>query len=203
MPQVRVWWVVLEAHLYTVVACWHKNGCPSIYIKHIYIVLPIVSVLVHTLEASLSTEGHFSAHKDNACEPQYSAIIFTEPHVLYQAIARAVTKTIMTKLYWYNLAIFPSSTFIPTCSSLYTHLLLIRYPSALCQYPSPPPFYPSFPCHLPCTSYPPNHLPISITNNLSHMPLCLNLLTIHPKSHPPTGSTQQGQGEFYDWFIKM
>ena len=97
----------------------------------------------------------------------------------------------------------PSSTFIPTCSSLYTHPLLIRYPSALCQYPSPPPFYPSFPCHLPCTSYPPNHLHISITNNLSHMPLCLNLLTIHPKSHPPTCSTQQGQGDFYDWFIKM
>ena len=44
----------LEAQLYTEVASWDKNGCPSV---HIYIYsLPLVSVLVHTLQTSLSTE---------------------------------------------------------------------------------------------------------------------------------------------------
>ena len=37
----------LEAQLYTEVASWDKNGCPSVYIC-IYS-LPLVSVLVYTL----------------------------------------------------------------------------------------------------------------------------------------------------------
>ena len=44
----------LEAQLYIEVDSWDKNGCPSVYI-YIYS-LPLVSVLVHTREASLSTE---------------------------------------------------------------------------------------------------------------------------------------------------
>ena len=37
----------LEAQLYTEVASWDKNGCPSVYL-YIYS-LPLVSVLVYTL----------------------------------------------------------------------------------------------------------------------------------------------------------
>ena len=62
---------------------------------YIYIYsLPLVSVLVHTLEASLSTEGHFSGHKDNARELQRNTIILASPRVLYHLIVHSVTKTI-------------------------------------------------------------------------------------------------------------
>ena len=53
----------------------------------------------HVFLNSLPTEFHSSGHKDHARELRPSVNILTEPRVLYQWIARALAKNVVTILY--------------------------------------------------------------------------------------------------------